>query len=77
MTRGAVASYARPSDGISGAADADSDATSRVTALYQAQAAGLVRLAIVMQLRTAGDHDHVQFEAFCRTGGCAKRGMTR
>ena len=34
--------------GAAGATDADSDATGGVTALYQAHAVGLIRLAIVM-----------------------------
>ena len=46
-----------------GASDADSDATSGVTALYQAHAVGLIRLAIVM-LGDRGAAEDVVQDAF-------------
>lgn len=49
-----------PDDGVSGTADADADATSGVTALYQAHAVGLIRLAIVMLGDRAAAEDVVQ-----------------
>jgi DNA-directed RNA polymerase specialized sigma24 family protein len=52
----------RRSDGVGGPADADAgaDATSGVTALYQAHAVGLIRLAIVMLGDRAAAEDVVQ-----------------
>jgi RNA polymerase sigma-70 factor (sigma-E family) len=54
-----------PGDGVSGPAEADAsaDATSGVTALYQAHAVGLIRLAVVMLGDRAAAEDVVQ-EAF-------------
>src|SRR5689334_23432809 len=52
-----------PGDGASGPADAIADATSGVTALYQAHAVGLIRLAIVMLGDRVAAEDVVQ-EAF-------------
>ena len=52
-----------PGDGASGPADAIADATSGVTALYQAHAVGLVRLAIVM-LGDRGAAEDVVQDAF-------------
>jgi RNA polymerase sigma-70 factor (sigma-E family) len=54
-----------PSEGVSGpadtsAADAGADATSGVTALYQAHAVGLIRLAIVMLGDRTAAEDVVQ-----------------
>src|ERR1700691_381813 len=46
--------------GPAGATGADSDATSGVTALYQAHAVGLIRLAIVMLGDRAAAEDVVQ-----------------
>src|ERR1700716_3779689 len=51
-----------PDDGVSG--EAEVDATSGVTALYQAHAVGLIRLAVVMLGDRAAAEDAVQ-EAFC------------
>jgi RNA polymerase sigma factor (sigma-70 family) len=47
-----------PDDGVSG--QAETDATSGVTALYQAHAVGLIRLAIVMLGDRAAAEDVVQ-----------------
>ena len=52
-----------PAGGRVGANDADSDATAGVTALYQAHAVGLIRLAIVM-LGDRGAAEDVVQDAF-------------
>jgi RNA polymerase sigma-70 factor (sigma-E family) len=52
-----------PGGGPAGDADADSDATAGVTALYQAHAVGLIRLAIVM-LGDRGAAEDVVQDAF-------------
>jgi RNA polymerase sigma-70 factor (sigma-E family) len=49
-----------PGEGVSGAALGDAGATSGVTALYQAHAVGLIRLAIVMLGDRAAAEDAVQ-----------------
>jgi RNA polymerase sigma-70 factor (sigma-E family) len=53
----------RPGDDQAGATDAGSDATGGVTALYQAHAVGLIRLAIVM-LGDRGAAEDVVQDAF-------------
>ena len=52
-----------PGGGRAGDTDADSGATARVTALYQAHAVGLIRLAIVM-LGDRGAAEDVVQDAF-------------
>jgi DNA-directed RNA polymerase specialized sigma24 family protein len=52
-----------PGGGPAGDTDADSDATAGVTALYQAHAVGLIRLAIVM-LGDRGAAEDVVQDAF-------------
>jgi RNA polymerase sigma-70 factor (sigma-E family) len=49
-----------PGDDVSGAAGGDAEATAGVTALYQAHAVGLIRLAIVMLGDRAAAEDVVQ-----------------
>ena len=52
-----------PGGGFAGDTDADADATAGVTALYQAHAVGLIRLAIVM-LGDRGAAEDVVQDAF-------------
>src|ERR1700685_1258879 len=49
-----------PGGGFAGDTDADTDATGGVTALYQAHAVGLIRLAIVMLGERGAAEDVVQ-----------------